>query len=509
MAKTARCRCIVPPHSKRNRVARACDWCRVHRIKCDSSLPCQNCRNRGKIERLRQLVQGLEEQLENATNTNTASDGDDLTIRKENRQVHTRTAHSAQTQRYGPSSAFYFIGRISAYPSTVFNEAEDDHNLQPNSANRPVGSETYLNSIEEDFFLNLIVDEAEFWEHYESPLVDIILTLCMQYGVALTLDSRVDPSFRSGRPDSHVDASDASIAGRWYYRRSQILLVSKLESPSIDHPAMSYLSVNMAHTTLALAVRTAHVPGLHLEPPENLPRPERELRKRICKTCMKLGPSCSVPDMPATCQLPADDHELARLSVSNNAACGNNRLLRTLVLAAHPVHLGFYYRRAEILAANDARVCTQIHRLWKSWRNSSHRRCTILRKWLRSVPDTMKTKRKDAPFICFPSTSLTSFNNTPLAEEHAVSGVNHTTAITHVLRQVLAATDFLKGWYEALQWQWKTLSMIGFILANSSHPSTPTALAAVSDAITVFEVFGKNFAVGTSRLPQHQPKPVP
>ena len=38
----------VPPRAKRNQVSRACEWCRVHRIKCDKSLPCQNCRNRGE-----------------------------------------------------------------------------------------------------------------------------------------------------------------------------------------------------------------------------------------------------------------------------------------------------------------------------------------------------------------------------------------------------------------------------------------------------------------------------
>ncbi|RLL97665.1 hypothetical protein CFD26_105433 [Aspergillus turcosus] len=375
----------VPPRSKRNQVARACDWCRVHRIKCDSSLPCRNCRNRGgnctkkkaaeirtlphavrlEIERLRQRVQELEEQLQNATNT--VSNGDDQTIRKQSRQsgtkkgwdgIHTRTAYSSQTQWYGPSSAFYFIGRMSAYLSAALDQPQDDHNMQPNSASRIFTSPTSTKQVPEELPAPpwdrrhiSILDEAEFREHYKSlwvdsastrkpsALVDIILALCMQYGVALTPDSSVDPTI-TGRPDGHVDINDASIAGRWYYRRSQALLVSELESPSIATLQCHIFSVvylcnasfqNMAHTTLALAVRTAHILGLHLEPRENLPRPQRELRKRIwwtlytieSKTCMKLGRPCSVPDMTATCQLPADDHELARLSVSNIAAYGD------------------------------------------------------------------------------------------------------------------------------------------------------------------------------------------
>ncbi|RHZ54877.1 putative transcription factor [Aspergillus thermomutatus] len=570
-----------------------------------------------EIERLRKRVQELEKQLENATDT--VSNGEDRTIRKQSRQsgskkgwdgIHTRTAHSSQTQWYGPSSAFYFIGRMSAYLSAVLEQPQDDHNMQPNSASRtftsptltehvpeelpapstsadgPAGSEISLNSIEEDFFLNLfwhsyhptyqILDEAEFREHYKSlwvdsattrkssALVDIILALCMQYGVALTPDSSVDPTITSGRPDGHVDINDASIAGRWYYRRSQTLLISELESPSITTLQCHIFSVvylcnasfqNMAHTTLALAVRTAHILGLHLEPRENLPRPQRELRKRIwwtlytieSKTCMKLGRPCSLPDMTATCQLPADDHELARLSVSNIAAYGDkvtwltySRLLTSLVLAAQAVYLRFYDECAEILAANDAKSLYTDSTCLEALAEFLTSQMDGIREWLRNVPDAMKTKRKDGgepfstdrsgleleryapswlqrqrlllellyhnlsmniyrPFICFPSMSTTSFHSTPVAEGHADSCVKHAIAITHILRQILTATDFLKGWYEAFQWQWNsTLSMVGFILAYPSHPSTPAARAAIDSAITVFEVFGNNFAVAGS-----------
>ncbi|KAF7158667.1 hypothetical protein CNMCM6106_005457 [Aspergillus hiratsukae] len=562
----------VPPRSKRNQVARACDWCRVHRIK--------------EIERLRQRVRELEEQLENATNT--VSNGDDRTIQKHSRLsgtkkgwdgIHTRTAHSSQTQWYGPSSAFYFIGRMSAYLSAALDQPQDDHNMQPNSASRIFTSPTSTKQVPEELPDRRhisILDEAEFREHYKSlwvdsattrnpsALVDIILALCMQYGVALTPDSSADPTVISGRPDGHVDINDASIAGRWYYRRSQALLVSELESPSIATLQCHIFSVvylcnasfqNMAHTTLALAVRTAHILGLHLEPRENLPRPQRELRKRIwwtlytieSKTCMKLGRPCSVPDMTATCQLPADDHELARLSVSNIAAYGdkvtwltNSRLVTTLVLAAETVYLGFHDRRAEIMADNDAKSLYTDSSCLEALAEFLSSQMDSIREWLRNVPAAMKTKRTDGgepfstdrsgldleryapswlqrqrpllellyhnlsmniyrPFICFPSTLPTSFNSTPAAEGHAVSCVNHAIAITHILRQILTATDFLKGWYEAFQWQWNsTLSMLGFILAYPSHPSTSTARAAIDSAIAVFEVFGNNFAVAAS-----------
>ncbi|KAK1142843.1 hypothetical protein N8T08_007277 [Aspergillus melleus] len=647
----------LPPRSKRSQVARACDWCRVHRIKCDSSLPCQNCRNRGghckkksaaeirtlphavrEIERLRQRVQELEEQVEQAGRTVVQGDQNPnpnqsqiekprqqrsrpLGTRRGGDGIHTRSAHSSQTQWYGPSSAFYFIGRMSAYLSAVLELPEDEHQMQPNSASRfftsptstkeplleelPAPSavapeESYLSGIEEDFFLNLfwqsyhpvyqVLDEADFREHYKSlwvdsattrkpsALVDIVLALCMQYGVALT------PHGIADRPDGQVDLHDASIAGRWYYRRSQMLLNSELESPSIATLQCHIFSVvylcnasfqNMAHTTLALAVRTAHILGLHLEPRESLPRPQRELRKRIwwtlytveSKTCMKLGRPCSMPDMSAACRLPADDHELARLSVSNIAAYGDqvtwltySRLMTELVLAAQTVYLSFYDERAEILTAREVKSLYTDPSALEALAEFLSSQLGSMREWLRNVPDAMKTKRKDGgqsfstdrsalhleryapswlqrqrlllellyhnlsmnayrPFICFPapstslstSTSTSPFpfpgtgtsnahsSNTPMVDAHAVSCVDHAIAITHILRQILPTTDFLKGWYEAFQWQWSaTLSMVGFVLAYPSHASTPIARAAIDDAVTVLEIFGLNFAVAGS-----------
>jgi hypothetical protein len=36
------------PKPKRAQVARACAWCRLNRIRCDSSHPCRNCRKRNQ-----------------------------------------------------------------------------------------------------------------------------------------------------------------------------------------------------------------------------------------------------------------------------------------------------------------------------------------------------------------------------------------------------------------------------------------------------------------------------
>ncbi|KAL5045995.1 hypothetical protein BDW71DRAFT_207677 [Aspergillus fruticulosus] len=520
------------------------------------------------IERLQQRVHDLEQQIEVATNA--------VSINYKQRPVGAKRA----TERwYGPSSTFYFIGRMNAYLSAVLEQPQDDHIVQPTSpkhlagdgsiVDSHTGAETYLNSIQEDFFLDMfwhsyhptyqILDEAEFREHYKSlwvdsatvrtpsALVDIILALCMQFGVALTPDSR---------PESDADIADASVAGRWYYRRSQTLLMSELESPSISTLQCHIFSAvylcnasfqNMAHTTLALAVRTAQILGLHLEPPADLPRPQRELRRRIwwtlytveTKTCMKLGRPSFVSEVTVNCSLPADDHELARLSVSNIAAYGDKvtwftygRLVITLVLAAQSVCSQYWDKCVDLMAVSGAKTLyTDTESLGKATEFLTSQ-MGVIREWLETVPDAMKTKRKGtgepfstdgsqmdperyAPswlqrqrlllellyhnlvmniyrsFISFPSSSPTA-----VAHEHAISCVKHATAITHALYGMLTTNEFLKGWYEAYQWQWNaTLSLVGFVLAYPLHPASAGARVALDTAIAVFGVFGNHFAV--------------
>ena len=450
-----------------------------------------------------------------------------------------------------------------------------EENLMPTD-NSTIGD--YLTGIQEDYFLGLfwqsyhctlqILDEVEFREHYKSlwatsgtsrkpsALVDIVLAICMQYGIAFIPRSDADTG-----PKTDVDSNDATIAGRWFYRRCQTLLTCELESPSITTLQCQIFSViylcnasfqNMAHSALALAVRTAHILGLHLEPPEDMPRTQRELRKRLwwtlyaveSKTCMKLGRPWSTQISPVTCSLPADDHELALSSCSKSASFGENVTWLTynlqntqLVLAARAIYITFYDKCADILGANDGKSLYNDPQSLEACAEFLLSSMKCLQIWLHNVPDALKTKRKGAgepfstdrsaldvelfaplwlqrqrlvlellyhnlamnlyrPFISF---SPASSSCTPLAEGIAISCVNHAITITHIMHQMLTETDILSGWHEAFQWQWNaTLSMIGFILAYPVTPSTPSARKAINSAIGVFEKFGNNFAIAAS-----------
>ncbi|KAL8745255.1 MAG: hypothetical protein Q9190_002585 [Brigantiaea leucoxantha] len=488
---------------------------------------------------------------------------------------------------------------MTSYLATALQQPQLDYSIQPNSASRSFASpisrrkghpeativsskdsitEDYLTGIQEEFFLDLfwqsyhctyqIIDESQFKEHYkslwipsatsrkQSALVDVVLALCMQFGI-----SYLPRNDAISKLKTNVDSNDATIAGRWYYRRSQKLLMAELESPSISTLQCHILSVvylcnasfqNMAHSALALAVRTAHILGLHLEPARDMLRSQKELRKRLwwtlyaveIKTCMKLGRPWSAQMSQVTCTLPADDHELALLSGSNFASFGNNvtwfsySLQSTkLILAARAVYVAFYDKCAAVLAVNNGKSLYDDHQSLETCADCLLMNIEGLQIWLQDVPDALKTKRKNGgdpfstdrsvldvelfaplwlqrqrlllellyhnlsmnlyrPFICFTSTSA---GRTPVAESHAVSCVNHAMAITYITHQILTQTDILSGWHEVFQWQWNAaLSMIGFVLAYPVGLSSPTVRQTIQSAIEVFENFGKNFAIAAS-----------
>ncbi|KAG5293164.1 fungal specific transcription factor domain-containing protein [Histoplasma capsulatum G186AR] len=621
---------------KRKQVARACDWCRGHRIRCDNERPCANCRSRGgkctsngeselrtlphalrEIEKLKKRIKDLELQLKDAEQPEVehvvhpskpprplsvyAPEGlDPLNPDRPNRRnwegIHARMAKSHQTQFYGPSSLCYFVGRLSSYLATVLQQPHLEHHFHPNSASRsfscPTSSKNgsieenlmsadipidgdYLTGTQEDYFLNLfwqsyhctlpILDEREFKEYYKSlwdtpgkprkpsALVDIVLALTMQYGISVLPRSDANTASKAD-----VDSNDATIAGRWFYKRSQALLAIELESPSISTLQCHIFTLiflcnasfqNMAHSTLAVAVRTAHILGIHLEPPEDMPRSQRELRKRMwwmlyateSKTCMKLGRPFYAQLSQVTASLPADDHELALHSGSNFGSFGEDITWLThglhhikLLITARNIYTAFYDHCSEILGRNGGKSLYNDPEGLENAAEFLSLNMSALQTWLSNVPAALRMKRQGTgerfstdrspleverfaphwlkrqqvllellyhnlsmnlyrPFICFSSILE------PKTKSNAISCVNHAMAITYIMHQILDESDILPGWHEAYQWQWNaSISLMGFILGQPNSPLTPLARNAISMAITVFETFGNHFAIAAS-----------
>ncbi|KAF2024798.1 hypothetical protein EK21DRAFT_77947 [Setomelanomma holmii] len=154
---------------KRHQVARACTWCRTHRIKCDAKYPCRNCRVKGRdctadggreeirtfpsalseIDRLRARVKELESQIGSLQVDSAAALSqapyDTSNIKKEedylpegldplgqhggNRDYYNwafalREVRPGSNQAYGSSSTFYFLEKLTSYLDTASKEAQ-------------------------------------------------------------------------------------------------------------------------------------------------------------------------------------------------------------------------------------------------------------------------------------------------------------------------------------------------------------------------------------------------
>ena len=615
---------VPPPRTrqrKRGQVARACDWCRVHRIKCDSDNPCLNCKNRGgqcsnsgatkvanlphayrEIERLEQRVEELEQEKErdaekavhqlqtpislprSLSGGQGSGTGEQDLVRSRLKKVwegiYISTARSPQKTWYGSSSLFYFIGRIDAFLKVALQQSHLADRMLPDSASNlldapttvaaeagqlttptddPVNTGEYLTSTQEEYFLSLfwesyytsypILDELEFKKYYRSlwatpdgkrkpsALADIVIAVCMQYGMARL------PSVERGlnaTSRANVSNTDATIAGRWYYRRCQRLLSAELESPIIStlqcHILCSiYLCCasfqNMANSTCSLAVQTAYMLGLHLEPPPSMPRRERERRKRLwwalygleTKMSMKLGRPFLLHDSSATCSLPADDREIAMLVGSSFAPLGENVTWLTwnlhytkLLMAARTAYTTFYDGAPDTFNACNSQLITE-----------------QLEHWLKDVPRAIKMQRQNngvsfstdqsalqieqfAPLwlqrqrlllelmyhnLCInlyrPSISFASATaQPPLADGTAMKCAAHAMALTHMMHQVLTSTSILAGWLEAFQWQWNAaMTLVGFVLAYPHDDSIGAARSTIDLSVAVLENFGNSSAV--------------
>ncbi|KAI0381400.1 fungal-specific transcription factor domain-containing protein [Hypomontagnella monticulosa] len=640
-----------PPRPKRQQVARACDWCRLHRVKCDNNLPCNNCQNRGwqcsnkssneartllyayrEIDRLKQRVKELEEQLKEERNAsdarmqNTAAsilspsstkgvsspiesipNRDQAGTMSVSDGVHASSVHSRQKTRHSPSSLCYFIGRMNNYLTSVFQQLHLDNHFQINSVDKshpspdcknPASSHDspaqtssktaprneFLTPTQEEYFLNLfwqsyhstliVLNEVEFKEHCRSlwatpgksrkpsALVDIVIAMSMQYGMASI--PRNGPRASLG---SNSDIGDPTIAGRCYYRRCQSLLTNELENPTISTLQCQILSAiylycasfqNMAHGTLALAGRTAHVLGLHLEPAGSLPNAEKEMRKRLywslyaveSKTCMMLGRPFLMSLSSTSCTLPSDDYSVAIQAGSDFAPLDENVTWLSynlhnvrLVLAARAVHTALYDRYSEVC---DDQLIGEKTKTLERHADFLTLSIKALDTWVQAVPFQLKTKRKGngvpfstdhsplaieqfAPlwlqrqrlllellyhnlamnlyrdFITFPSTNTPSPSSpsqpssTSSSQSHAISAANHGMAVTHIMYQIMSETDILSGWYEAFEWQWNAaLTLAGYLFAYPSSSTATDVRQALNHALAVFEMFGCSFVVANN-----------
>ncbi|KAI1770448.1 fungal-specific transcription factor domain-containing protein [Hypoxylon cercidicola] len=371
--------------------------------------------------------------------------------------IYIHTAKSPAKTWYGPSSLLYFISRLTVFLASKLQQYRPECCTQPNfgiellgrPSNAPekptdegdrttpddhIKAKDYLTPTQEEYFLDFywqsyhtslpILNENDFKRHYKSlwagsrrnskasALVDIVIALCMQYGMARARSNST--SLKA----IDIDSGDAALADRLYYCRCQTILAYELDSPTISTLQCNILSViwlcsaslqNIADNTLALTARTAQRLGLHQPPPQDVSPRERELRKRLwwsiyileTKISMKLGRPFLLHPSPISCGLPGDEHEVATLSGSNFTPLGDNITWLNwnlhnmkLVLVARNVYTAFYDKFTDFFNGDYNQTIYDTPTALETYADLLITQMKALESWVKDVPDALKTKRQ-------------------------------------------------------------------------------------------------------------------
>lgn len=435
-----------------------------------------------------------------------------------------------------------------------------------------------LSRSQEEYFLNLfwlsyhftipILNEKDFREYYNtlwadcssslgsirkpSALVDVILALCVQYGSAF---------MPRGETVVDIDSNDLSTDGRWLYRRSQILLTSERDTPTIStlqchiYSAMYLINAsfsNLAHKALAVAIQTAHALGLHHEAPNDSSSAEVALRRRmwwtLClldsKACIELGRPYLIHISDMTCSLPSDDEPESTNSGSNSTLVfadiswlSFHTQCVKLIITVRAIHTAFYEKCSEIITSYEDKDLYDDPELLESCAAHLLQSMKALQTWVRSVPITLQNPRKGtgepfstarspieidpyiplwlqrqrlllellyhnlAMFLYRPFIRFPPGSTAlyPISAGHSVLCLNHAAATTQIVHQVLTEADVLNGWHQTYRLQWDAaLSILGFKLAHPMCPHAPSARRAIHMAIASFDIFAASNMAGAA-----------
>lgn len=414
-----------------------------------------------------------------------------------------------------------------------------------------------------------ILDERRFQEHHsllwgrskgpdqyrdDSALVDVMIAISLQYGM-----THIQGGFNLPDTDSEYSITDPSNAGRWYFQRSQSLLKSEFDNPSILLLQCQILSVvylrdaslfNMALSTLAAAIQTSYALGVHMDVKELGDPHERELSKRLW--CMvfvlegKMFMDCGRPFLTQKfgIQMPRDNHELA--SSSAEMFVPSSKLKITwltyhvehvkLIRTSREVFSKVYNQVAHLLVSKPGEEFGQDTELLNRCDELLVRELNSIKRWSETVPQDLKYHLNDSgnpvdgdvwrtntvqksplwlqrqrvmlrllyhdifitlcrPFVTFPSPNETIATPT----KSALECLQHAISVTNIAYQVLNESDILHGWHRAYQFQWDAaLFMIAFAFGNLTSPLIEDIHIKLEHATFVLDTFGRCFAIARS-----------
>jgi hypothetical protein len=339
---------VLPP-AKQQKTARACDRCRLHRIKCDEQKPCAQC-------------VAIQERCIVSYAPPSSTQG--ISVGSSTTSDTTHNVHLESSILASHVKGFFASGQpafsYTAAAGCVFPQLP--HPAVP-LGERPLASNALLKS-QRSHYLRLfwdicspllhIMSETEFAEldamppptMFDTPsvrtaLVDSMIALGMQNSHATGLAGRILGLQQPSRQLPFVEPAPPTIwPGFEYFHRSRECMRTNTEitlEAIRCHALMIVFLIKGnnfrdAYNLLGIAIRKAYIANLHRLPPNHLPEIAKTARMQLWWVLFYLDLQCSLQlDMPTAsqkslvkCPFPAEDALACYVSSSNHCKDGFN-----------------------------------------------------------------------------------------------------------------------------------------------------------------------------------------
>ncbi|KAI1132459.1 fungal-specific transcription factor domain-containing protein [Nemania abortiva] len=399
----------------------------------------------------------------------------------------------------------------------------------------------FLSRVQENLFLDLfwqthyfsfpILNEGQFRREYKtlwddspglgprkpSPLVDIVIALCVQLGGFLVRQRShgSDPGSTSSHDQRQLSHhSNPSLGGFQYYRRCQDAIDQITESPSIYTVQCFIFSivylyeaglVNSAHVVAGKAIMMAMILGLPNEPQADEPEPQKEVARRTwwslyildVKLSLEIGRPPMIGPSHSTCQLPSDLNDVARWlgpHYSFDDSCptwlGFQTQTLRLLDAVLSVRSVFFTKYDSIVGVNGYKDFVSNTTAREECAFLLTERMKDLNTWAKQVPAGYLVARQHgqsfsidrAPLMfeaemiihCQRQRLLLELQyheycmslyqpficfassvdeSTPVSDTKAAAALAHAMTLTSMIHQTLTSTEVLSGIYHVFRWQ--------------------------------------------------------
>ncbi|KAI1371037.1 fungal-specific transcription factor domain-containing protein [Hypoxylon crocopeplum] len=524
---------------KRPKVSRACNYCRQHRVRCDTESPCSRC-VANNIECVMSSPGSRPPESPQVPQSDSLSS-------QETAVPSTRSASPSvvPSKPEGMDSTVGFMSKISAFCSAISQLSSDSVDDSPPPYPSP-GGQLLLNAsrglatvLSRPQVLHLldiywarchplvpILNRARvdalcqtLWstddsELHSSPLIDGVVALCLNYLDISGLNRRLVGLCR--------EQGDTSLA---YFRRcvTATSQYAAFAEPSLER-LQCYVLMTLylldagehqpAYNMIGLALRIAQALNLHHGLPDA--EPDANLGRRVWWTILHLNFRCGrllgrpigVQLAETTCPLPSADEFVHHTRVVSLTGA---TLAVTEALSRHPSppredRITQIESRASALSAEAYRLLEwRDQQLRPAIRRPLHvdnRGALESLAWIHSAVDASPSQVLHSvlielqyydeiiglhrPFVCFPNRNLIP-QRSPKADAHATTALHHAMATVDLGYRVMSTTDVLYGRSEVYQWQWNALlTLIGF---QMSYPLCEFAPSARRHAQLALELF--------------------